>query len=346
MKSFDSMNAKADDAEQLLWVGRLKQLGIAVRQHILDARGSLSSPFEPIAHEGGDTIYALDRNVEPVIEKMIEQWLSPDCSICLIAEGFGPSGQRLLGNGSAPRYKLIVDPIDGTRGLMYDKRSAWFLAAICLDCGDNTRLMQSFASVMVELATTKQSYADSFSATADTVIEACRTNLETNVSSPLRISPSSATTLKDGFGCVSNFFPGTKILAAELMETIVRETLGAVRPGTADVFDDQYISSGGQLVELMLGHDRFSCDLRPLFYEILQREGHQVTRGLECHPYDMAGLLVAQKAGIIVTNGFGKKFDPPLDVHTGVHWCGYANRNLCDLIEPVILRWLKKKGFQ
>ena len=26
--------------------------------------------------------------------------------------------------------KLIVDPIDGTRSLMYDKRSAWVLAAV------------------------------------------------------------------------------------------------------------------------------------------------------------------------------------------------------------------------
>ena len=49
------------------------------------------------------------------------------------------------------------------------------------------------------------------------------------------------------------------------------------------VFDDQYICTGGQFYELIVGHDRFIADLRPLFYQIL----HQPP-GLCCHPYDYA----------------------------------------------------------
>ena len=36
------------------------------------------------------------------------------------------------------------------------------------------------------------------------------------------------------------------------------------RLGCRHVFDDEYLSSGGQLHELMTGHDRFVADLRPL----------------------------------------------------------------------------------
>ena len=35
------------------------------------------------------------------------------------------------------------------------------------------------------------------------------------------------------------------------------------RDGVPLVFDDQYISTGGQLYELAVGHDLFTADLRP-----------------------------------------------------------------------------------
>jgi hypothetical protein len=157
------------------------------------------------------------------------------------------------------------------------------------------------------------------------------------------LRPSTATNLKDGFAQVSNFFPGTKRLASDLMEVIAEATLGGIDPSSAEIFDDQYISTGGQMVELMLGHDRFCCDLRPLFYDILTKEAGRPVRGLECHPYDAAGVLVAREAGVIVTDGHGGSLDVPLDVEHGVHWCGYANAALRDQIEPVVQSWLADK---
>jgi hypothetical protein len=98
------------------------------------------------------------------------------------------------------------------------------------------------------------------------------------------------------------------------------------------------------MVELLLGHDRFCCDLRPLFYDIIHARTGQQVRGVECHPYDLAGLLVAQQAGVELTDGFGRPLTGPLDVHTGMHWCGYANQALRDLIQPVVVAWLSEKG--
>ena len=46
------------------------------------------------------------------------------------------------------------------------------------------------------------------------------------------------------------------------------ELMGPPLDGNPQVFDDEYICSGGQLYELMAGHDRFLADLRPIFHGV------------------------------------------------------------------------------
>ncbi len=332
-----------------LWTVRLAAVGIAVRDRIVEARQAGDDLATAVAQEGGDTIFSIDRHVEPVIEAAINAW-PDDCKpLTLIAEGMGQDGRRRFeprnSASSSAGYRLIIDPIDGTRNIMYDKRSAWFLAAVAPDRGEATRLSDAFASAMVELPVSKQTLADCYVASGEGLLAGTRYALDRSTKpAEIEIQPSRAVTLRHGFAQVANFFPGTKVLASELMETIAAAVLGRVEPGDASVFDDQYMTTGGQMIELMLGHDRFCCDLRPLFYRILETQGVSVARGLECHPYDCAGMLVAQQAGVILTDGFGASLDAPMDVQTGVHWCGYANENLRQQIEPVIQNWLARKG--
>lgn len=329
------------------WADRLAALGAAVRRHVVGLVRGGEDLRTPVAQEGGDTVFAIDRLVEPVIEREVEAWPAACKPLLLVAEGFGADGRRAFGPpAEPPRFRLLVDPIDGTRSLMYDKRSAWFLAAVAPDAGDGTRLGDAFAAAMVELPTSKQEWCDSYTAVAGGPARGTRSRVGGGDPRPNAPRPSAATDLRHGFGHVSNFFPGTKLLAAELMERIAAELLGPVPPGQALVFDDQYICSGGQMAELMAGHDRFCCDLRPLFYAILARRSGAAVRGLECHPYDVAGLLVARQAGVVVTDGFGEPLDAPLDVHTGVHWCGYANPALAARIQPVITAWLAGHGLR
>ena len=160
----------------------------------------------------------------------------------------------------------------------------------------------------------------------------------------MTFGPSRSQTLKHGFAHVVSFFPGTKGLAAELLERIVAAVLGTAPAGRAEVFDDQYLSTGGQMVELMTGRDRFCCDLRPLFHQILARTRPEVVRGLECHPYDIAGALAVRQAGVILTDGFGRPLDSPLNVEHGVHWCGFANESIRAAVQPIILDWLAEHG--
>jgi hypothetical protein len=119
------------------------------------------------------------------------------------------------------------------------------------------------------------------------------------------------------------------------MERIVEATTTAADVGKGMVFDDQYISTGGQFYELITGHDRFNADLRPLFYKI-----RGLPAGLCVHPYDVASVLLAREAGVIITDGLGGELDGPLDVDTPLHWAGYANATLRRQIEPVMLKTL------
>ena len=79
-----------------------------------------------VAHDdAGDTIYAVDRVSETtLIEGLAE--VARNEPLVLIAEGHPPEG-LVLPQGAAEtdcRWRLLVDPIDGTRGLMYQKRPA------------------------------------------------------------------------------------------------------------------------------------------------------------------------------------------------------------------------------
>ncbi len=324
------------------WAKRLVELGVVVRGALAQARRGGLAMAAPVAQQGGDTIFAVDRHVEHHMISAMEKWDSDCMPLELVAEGLGENGRTILGSG-VPKWRLIIDPIDGTRGIMYDKRSAWFLAALVP--GDRpARLARCVVSAIVELPTSKQRFADHFVAVAGSRTRGVRVDLVDGSAVELRCLPSGADSIRQGFAQVTNFFPGTKVLAAELMEEIALRTLGEVEAGSAAVYDDQYMSTGGQMVELMMGHDRFCCDLRPLFYQLLEKRSGKRIRGLECHPYDAAGLLAATSGGVIVTDGLGGALDAPLDVHAPVHWCGYANERIRAQIEPVIQRWLANHG--
>ena len=191
---------------------------------------------------------------------------------------------------------------------------------------------------MTELPTSKMGFGDVLWAAKGRGVEAERVDLRGGSATPLPLRPSAATSIAHGFASVTNFFPGTKALAAELMEHLVRELVGEADVTKALVFDDQYISTGGQFYELVVGHDRFNADLRPLLYEI---QGQPP--GLCCHPYDCAAWLMATEAGVELTDGLGGPLDGPMDVTTGLSWAAYANRALREKIEPVLTEFLTRR---
>jgi hypothetical protein len=78
--------------------------------------------------------------------------------------------------------------------------------------------------------------------------------------------------------------------------------------------------------------------LRPLFYRIQNQP-----EGLCCHPYDCATWLIAEEAGVILTDALGGRLDGPLDTTTGLAWAGYANAQLHKTIEPLVSAFLRER---
>jgi hypothetical protein len=141
---------------------------------------------------------------------------------------------------------------------------------------------------------------------------------------------------------IARFFPGARDELAAIDEEIVSGALGPVEPGKAHCFEDQYLSSGGQLYELMMGHDRFVADLRPLIETVLNRRG--LALGICCHPYDMCTELIAREAGVIVTDERGNLLRAPLRVEPDIAWAGYANETVRREIEPLMRDALERRG--
>jgi hypothetical protein len=115
-----------------------------------------------------------------------------------------------------------------------------------------------------------------------------------------------------------------------------------VRQGKALCFEDQYTSSGGQLYELMCGHDRFTADLRPLMEETLRARG--LALGICCHPYDLCTEMIAREAGVIVTDIGGRPLRARLSVEPDVAWAGYANARVRAQVEPLLRAALSRRG--
>lgn len=328
-------------------IDRLIEFQKIVRDVVMRSHTS-SGSHEVLRSTAADTIYKIDTDVEPLLEEFCRGW-AKTTPIVLVAEGIevdeeygGEEGFKIFPEGAKEqdaKIRLIVDPIDGTRGIMYDKRAAWALAGVAPNNGSATRLRDIEVAVMTELPTSKMGFGDTLSAIKGRGAKAMRTDLRSGDTTPLAVSSSRAKTIDHGFATVSDFFPGTKVLAGEVMEHLVAKLIGPADVTRATVFEDQYISTGGQFYELIVGHDRFNADLRPPFYKIQNQP-----EGLCCHPYDCATMLIAEEAGVILTDGVGRALDGPLDVISGISWVAYANRDLQRSIEPILMAYLRELG--
>ncbi len=291
----------------------------------------------------GDTIYAVDRISEHLLIELFEKEVASIAPLVLIAEGIG---QLVLPAGAKENdavWRVIVDPIDGTRGLMYQKRCAWVLTGVAPNRGAGTNLQDIELAVQTEIPLVKQHLSDVLWAIRGEGAHAERFNRLTGEKRTLPIKPSRTTTIRHGFAMIARFFPGVRDELAAIDEEIVRGALGPVEPGKAHCFEDQYLSSGGQLYELMMGHDRFVADLRPLVESLLNGRG--LALGICCHPYDVCTELIAREAGVIVTDERGNPLRAPLQVEPDVAWAGYANEAIRREIEPLLHEALKKRGF-
>jgi fructose-1,6-bisphosphatase/inositol monophosphatase family enzyme len=308
-----------------------------------------TEPMADLAAEAGETagdvIYVLDRRVEEVLLAALEAELGGLGRFDVIAEGLG-GGERATvpaAAGGTASGTLIIDPIDGTRGLMYGKRSGWVLTGF-VPASDAARppvLEDIELAVQTEIPTARSPLADQLWAVRGRGVRAVTRHLDTGVETAMAARPSAARSIRGGFANLVRYFPPDREVVARLDDALIERVLGPA-PRRAQVFEDQYLSTAGMLYELATGKSRFVGDVRALVYDARVRAGR--ARGHDAHPYDLAAALVAREAGVLVTAVDRDALEFPLDTETPVRWAGFANAAIRAEVEAPLLELLKAAG--
>ena len=327
------MQVKSDE----ILLDFLKNLGTHVcREMHRKIRGSAVDELTVVARQAADdTIYSIDETTEENILDWVRDRWKQGPSFVLIIEGGPQEGIVLSSSGRRNdcEYTVIMDPLDGTRGLMYGKRSAWLLSAAARGTSDALSMKNLCLAVQTEIPPIKQNVSDSMWAAKGQGAHGERFNIDSGKVTNLKLTPSRAEDLHYGYATFNRFFPGAKREITAIENELQSRLEATGRPSFH--FEDQHICNGGQLAALAMGQDRFVCDIRAALSPILAAKGRPAL--LCAHPYDLCCELIAREAGAIVTGCDGNPLDCPLDTTTDVSWIGYANKKIRSLVEPHLL---------
>jgi fructose-1,6-bisphosphatase/inositol monophosphatase family enzyme len=278
-------------------------------------------------HAGhGDVSFGIDVPAEDLVRKVASEAPEP---ILVVAEGIGV---QVFPAGSDPksvRICLIVDPVDGSRELMYQKRSAFILSGLAVVKGGVPDLSDVVLGVVTEIPPSTQSLGvQAWAVRGQGAYEqAWDLDATIHVGEERRLHASEEPTIRGGFATFVHYFPGTHAPMGQLADEVLGAVLGPVEPGKAGAFEDSYLSTGGQLYLLASGKYRLVVDARPLL--------SAGRRPLSAHPYDLAGpALVAEESGAVVTDLEGNSLSYPLDTDTDCGYIGYANSSIRDEVWP------------
>jgi hypothetical protein len=280
----------------------------------------------PGAWGAGDLTYALDDVAdEPLSEYAMR--LGVRHPVTLIAEG---PGERRAGEGAAgPPLRVLIDPVDGTRSLMHDMRSAWALTGLAPDKGPGTRLSDVIVAVQTELPTTSAGVYHVLSAVRGRGAVIARHDVRSGAElerAPL-LAPQKLR-LDNGYLCFARYLPEERPLVAALEAEFLSRVIETHDVDPRLLYDDQYLCSAGQLFLVATGRYRMLADLRGW----LSR-----TRGLQnftAKPYDLASLLIWREAGVPVFDEHFAPLDAPMDTETKLSVIAFANEELRLKLEP------------
>jgi len=243
-----------------------------VRQSISTSRAETLS--QVIGVGAGDVSYRIDVHAEEIVLDFFSR-KNLGFTATVICEGVGT---KTVPEGADPQSAdlfFLVDPLDGTREIMYDKRSAWVLTGVARAVGKTPTLADIEVAVQTEVPPVKQHLA--------TVVWAERGggafeeiwDLDTGQISEQarRLRSSGGQSIANGFVSIVSFFPGAMRELADIAEGVFEKVLGPVHQGGALVFNDQYVSTGGQVYLLASGRYRLVADLRPLVEEAVRSRG-------------------------------------------------------------------------
>ncbi|HEX9015172.1 MAG TPA: inositol monophosphatase [Chloroflexota bacterium] len=307
------------------------------RAEVLAGAGDALSDA-PVPAEG-DVSYSIDLRAEELIDRFFRsEWA--EGPVTVVCEGIGTRTYPASARDSDAAYRVIVDPLDGTRELMYDKRSAWVLTGVARNQGPDTSLADVVYALQTEVPPSSQGVGAVLSASrgGGATRELWVLDAAPRFLGRRPLVPSSATTLWNGYAVFVDFFaPGPRLATSRIAERVLGSLVPPGGENQALVFNDQYLSNAGQIYLLASGAYRFVADLRPLLQPVTVGERR---RGICSHPYDLCTFLVATEAGSVITDAAGGALAYRLDTDTDCAWIGYANGAIRALLEGPLMEAL------
>ena len=325
------------------WFPRLAALCDALREA---ARGALAEALEsgdlarvqaPLRQGAGDVTYAVDARTESAVEAWAEATArSQPLSVMTEDAGWrhlGPGprgGTRELDGFDHGGPRLALDPIDGTRNLMADLRSAWTVVSFAPPGPLAPRLRDLTLGMLAEIPDSRAARYRVLHAHGEGPCELDLRDLASRTLLSRRaLRPDADARVDHGYFPFFRYAPDQRpalaAIEARFFERLARCEGAEVR----HCFDDQYISNAGQLALLALGTYRSIADVRGW----LARRGG--TRTTTSKPYDVAGAIVcARAAGCVVRAPLDGELDFELDCTTPVDFVGFANQATARRIGP------------
>lgn len=302
------------------WRARLTDLADCVRdaaRAAMDAAlatGSLEGVASTVSMGAGDRTFGLDVETERAVDAWFDDMAAAG-PLSLFTEDAGwrhrgPGGDLHGFAHGGPR--VVIDPVDGTRNLMMDLRSAWTVIGLA---GPGPGVPTQSEVELAVLAELPDSRARTWRVLSAARGAGCLLEVDGETRA-LRVDDHAR--CDHGYFPFFGFHPQVRPLVARLgADVFARLEAEGVDTGTC--FDDQYISSGGQLALVALGTYRMVVEPRAWI-------AARTTATQTCKPYDIAGaVLCATEAGAVVTDLDGAPLDFPLDATTPVSFCAFHN---------------------
>jgi len=304
-----------------------------------EREGRLDELARPHGRGVGDVTFGLDVPAEERIAAWTRAAAS-DQPLSLLTEDagwrhLGPDGRggvRELDGFDHGGPRIAIDPVDGTRNLMADLRSAWTVVAFAPPGAAQPRLSECTGGIVSEIPGALAARWRRFSSGGERCTLALHELADGARVSERELSVDADARADHGYFPFFRYEPAQRPAIARLEAAFFARLARHEKSDMRSIYDDQYIASAGQLVLLALGRYRMVVDPR----EYVQRGGGPP--GATSKPYDLAGAVVcARAAGTVLTAVEGGTLDFPIDATTPVGYAGYANEPTRARLEP---HWL------
>ncbi len=283
----------------------------------LVARGRYDDAMRAHGEGVGDLTYRLDAVAEGAVDRLADA-LGRIAPCRILCEGPG----EIVRGGAEPVLRVLVDPVDGTRNLMADLRSAWVLTGVAAESDGRTPTTADLVlGVQTEIPATDRRHSLELVAERG---RGCVSSLRTlagrrSSSDPIPFRAPRRIDLRSGYFSFLRYLPREREAIARVEVEFFARAQREAGLDPRRVYDDQWLCAAGQLALVATGRMRMFADLR----------AHLAARArvatVASHAYDLAAMLIAVEAGSPVLGVDLEPLRVPLDLETNVSFVAFAN---------------------